>query len=715
MIHFFRLGPLLRREGSTFAYVGIDEQGAVLREDAPTDVEGCRALAARAKERPLRCEPTLAEAARALQIEAGPLPEAILPLRATLAYGYQFAPGEAEPAPGVLLRFLEAAARFWRAQPWALVPDHARLEVKVSVGRQGHRGRAHLQGAGDECASLLVEGEAGEVPSAPAEGGTGSAAHGTVIAFVAEPAFARAAVEEAFGLPRLPVVTLTGEGVERAAGSQDLVTAAALLTAIAELGEADRPTVPEGFDAVVGVGALAAAVHVVLSGAPEPEEVRAFESVHLTRREARAAEGAAAPEASPPPAEPPPAETRPGRRAGGGEGTALRERALGASVRLIGRAARGAGRVAAALWRAPRRALAAARRRRPAAPPRKAPTSPPARSAPPPVEAPPSAPTVAAAGPAPEPPSNPFAPFAKLLGLPVPEDPPPLPEEDERREATLAANLVERFAASPPEQASFPAIALQIMDLVASAEADVSRVAGVISRDPALSAGVISVANSPVFRGLSDVETVREAVARLGLQEVGRVAAAVSARDLFNPKLAAERAGSGGRAEALFARSVAVGSAAASAAMRQRGARSDHVYLGGLLHDIGQALALKVLAGMEGGPAPGELEPPRLERILDRAHVAIGTAAHQAWALPKYLALVCAHHHDEEVPADAEHLDLHLVRLTSALASLKDPLFAARAAREIVGSARALHLDPYGVRALHAELASRLRTSAALR
>jgi HD-like signal output (HDOD) protein len=225
---------------------------------------------------------------------------------------------------------------------------------------------------------------------------------------------------------------------------------------------------------------------------------------------------------------------------------------------------------------------------------------------------------------------------------------------------------------------------------------------------------VLSVANSAVFRGVTEVETVREAVTRLGLQEVGRVAAAVAARTLFNPHVREERAAFSRRSTALFTRSVAVGSAAASVAMRHPGARSDRVYLGGLLHDVGKGLALRALARLVLDGGEPEPDPSRLERVLERVHVEIGDQAIKAWALPTYLALICSRHHDEVVPSDAEFLELHLVRLASAVAALREPTFSARAAREIVQSSAALRLDAYEVRALRAELRQAEERAAAL-
>jgi hypothetical protein len=110
MVHVFRLGPILHSGRPAFAYVGVDEQGAVLREVAHTDAEGFRAMVAAARDQPLRCEPSRAEAGEPFQIESAPLPETILPVRATLAYEYAFGLGNNASAPSVLLRFLKASS-----------------------------------------------------------------------------------------------------------------------------------------------------------------------------------------------------------------------------------------------------------------------------------------------------------------------------------------------------------------------------------------------------------------------------------------------------------------------------------------------------------------------------------------------------------------------------------------------------------------------------
>jgi len=304
------------------------------------------------------------------------------------------------------------------------------------------------------------------------------------------------------------------------------------------------------------------------------------------------------------------------------------------------------------------------------------------------------------------PPPDPFTPFAKALGLPVPAAPAPLDEAEELAELELAARVLDHCRRNKLGPASAPTLSLRILNLVATPDVEVTELARTIAADPALSAGLLNVANSAYYRGLSEIETIRDAITRLGFDEVGRVAGALSAKSLFNPKLRQELAAFGPRFSALYKRAITVATGAAALAMRCRGARSDRAYLGGMLHDVGRTVALRAVATLtlEGGPAMPAGDP-RLGRLLDRVHVEVGGEVHQEWQLPLYLTVLAVRHHDAEIPSDADFIDLHVVRLAAAVHDLRaDQAAARRAADEIVQSAGALRLDPNGVRALAAEL-----------
>ena len=233
----------------------------------------------------------------------------------------------------------------------------------------------------------------------------------------------------------------------------------------------------------------------------------------------------------------------------------------------------------------------------------------------------------------------------------------------------LAALLLQHFRKNRPGPAAAPSLSLRLLNLVASPRAEVAEMVRLISADPALSAGVLTVANSVVHRGQDEIETVRAAVVRLGLEEVARVAGAVGARSLFNPRLRAELAVHGRSFSALFHRALTVAGGAAALALQVKGGRSDRAYLGGMLVDVGKSIGLRSLVALKDLPGAPQNDPARAARALELVHVEVGGECHQEWSLPQYLTVMAVRHHDPEIPADPEFVDLHAVRLCGALST----------------------------------------------
>ncbi len=249
MIHVFRLGPLDVGGRNSYAYGGLDTDGRLFApEIARTDAEGLGAIARRYSGQPLRCEPGLAEAARPFGFEPAPLPEAARLRRAILAYGLALGDLAGSPEMGALVRFLEACAVFWSARPWELFEPEEPLPVTLSERGRTRQAEASVMGAGgmefgaalyDEpgsilrVATLVSEGRMRDVRRIPA----------LAVTFDEGPAWAAAAIDAEFGLPRLPVPMRVRKGKVDAPTTEELLDAAALLEAVAELsgpGEADR-------------------------------------------------------------------------------------------------------------------------------------------------------------------------------------------------------------------------------------------------------------------------------------------------------------------------------------------------------------------------------------------------------------------------------------------------------------------------------------------
>jgi SEC-C motif-containing protein len=245
MVHVFRLGPLDVGGRKAFAYGGIDTNGEPIQpEVAHTDAKGLGAIAKRFAGQPLRCEPALADAARPLGFEPAPLPGSALLPRATLAYGLALGPAAGQPTMDVVIRFLEACAEFWSSQPWELIESDEAVSVALTERGRTRETEASVMGAGGEQFGVALYDEPGSIRRVADLVTAGrmkdaSRVSALAVTFDEEPAWAAAALDDAFGLPRLPVPIRVSRGKGGTATTEELLDAAAVLEALAALSAPD--------------------------------------------------------------------------------------------------------------------------------------------------------------------------------------------------------------------------------------------------------------------------------------------------------------------------------------------------------------------------------------------------------------------------------------------------------------------------------------------
>lgn len=308
---------------------------------------------------------------------------------------------------------------------------------------------------------------------------------------------------------------------------------------------------------------------------------------------------------------------------------------------------------------------------------------------------------------APAPSSTAAAASDPLVALGIqPAEPPVLSEAQQAEVERLVAAIKAHFAAARDDLEMLPSSCLRILNLVSRPDLELGELTSVASQDPAISAAVLRVANSAAVGGTGrEVRTVRDAIARLGVAEVGHVAAAVSARVLFSARAKAEQAMFASRRTDLHWRAVTAAAGAAHLSMQRRTGRSDLAYLGGMMHDVGKAVALGSLCSLAvAGRAPREIETAVLDAVLEQVHTEIGTDALRHWSMPGYLVTLCATHHDPKLPEGPENVEVHLVRVVAGLLAVRANPGDAEALELMLQSADVLHLQPLELRALDSDL-----------
>lgn len=200
----------------------------------------------------------------------------------------------------------------------------------------------------------------------------------------------------------------------------------------------------------------------------------------------------------------------------------------------------------------------------------------------------------------------------------------------------------EQFPWLRPDDLSIPMLpdqALRGMQLASDPDITVTKLAGLVSKDPVLATRVLGLANSAMYGGLSPLGSVQDAVVRLGVNCVRNLVVTVSlngqmaAPDLYGregPRFMAHAVGT-----AYMARLVA-----------------DHVrddveeaFLTGLLHDIGKLVVLKTAHDYQRQHRV-TLDPDDIADAVTHAHAPCGALALHFWRLPEEILDAVRHHHD---------------------------------------------------------------------
>jgi diguanylate cyclase (GGDEF)-like protein len=200
----------------------------------------------------------------------------------------------------------------------------------------------------------------------------------------------------------------------------------------------------------------------------------------------------------------------------------------------------------------------------------------------------------------------------------------------DKLEAKLIRQLNEGHAPLPV----IPAVAMAALRMAQQPNVNITHLANLVEKDPLLAARFLAVANSALFYRGFRTASVRDAVTRMGLSEsrdiLGSIAAS-SALPQYNEVLSqlSERATLAGRLAQLACRELRL--------------PYEPAHLCGLLHNLGEARVLRILASQ---PTPPEGLPAVLA-LVDKYHTQAGAQLAEKWNLHSDIVQACALHHDE--------------------------------------------------------------------
>lgn len=207
--------------------------------------------------------------------------------------------------------------------------------------------------------------------------------------------------------------------------------------------------------------------------------------------------------------------------------------------------------------------------------------------------------------------------------------------------------------------ASFPDIYFKIMRAVENPDSTAQHLADIVSKDTSLSAKLLKVINSPLYGFSGRISSLARGVALLGTRELTQLAIGVSVLGMFQDIPAKTL-----NLRDFWQHSLACAVLAHNLAAQSTTISREHCFVGGILHDIGRLIMLRLAPGT----AMQAMNMAMTQRIplytaeqalfgYDHTHVA--DRLFREWQIPEnYRHIVATHHAPEN--SDSESTIVHV-------------------------------------------------------
>jgi HD-like signal output (HDOD) protein len=185
------------------------------------------------------------------------------------------------------------------------------------------------------------------------------------------------------------------------------------------------------------------------------------------------------------------------------------------------------------------------------------------------------------------------------------------------------------------ELPSLPDVAIRIAKVINDSNTDSRDIARVVQADPTVAARIISVVNSPAYRGKSAIDNLSDAVSRLGRNVTYHLVTSFVLCKLFHSR----SPGLKQRMVQLWRHSAYVAALCHELARVTPGLEPAQAMLCGLLHDIG---ALAILGAARKKPELTE-SPELLDQVLNSLKAEVGAMVLRKWEFPDYFIQAALH------------------------------------------------------------------------
>ncbi len=223
------------------------------------------------------------------------------------------------------------------------------------------------------------------------------------------------------------------------------------------------------------------------------------------------------------------------------------------------------------------------------------------------------------------------------------------------RETEIYWEFYETVREGKLELPSMPDIAMRIAKVVNNPDTDSGDIARVIQADPTVAARLISVVNSVAYRGRSSINSLPDAITRLGRNVIHNLVISFALGSLFRSRSKTLQS----RMVTLWKHACHVAAISQELGRVTPGKNPDHALLAGLVHDIG---ALPIISAARTHHEIAE-QPQLLDETIAHLKAEVGAMVLKKWAFADDFIQVALHSDDwmQDTSDQPSYLDLVLV------------------------------------------------------
>jgi len=249
------------------------------------------------------------------------------------------------------------------------------------------------------------------------------------------------------------------------------------------------------------------------------------------------------------------------------------------------------------------------------------------------------------------------------------------------QQQSIADEVLSAIESGKLELPTLPDVAIKIRELIDDPNVSADQLVNLLSADPVVSAHIIKAANSAAAGGLR-VDTLREAIARLGYRMLRNLVMSVAVGNIFKASSPIiDR-----HLKRLWEHSRVVAANSFVLALHQKHLKPEQAMLAGMVHNLG-ALPLCIYANR----FHPRLEQAALEELVRRFSTRVGVALLHNWHFPPEIIEVVAGYENLQRTNDSGMADYADV---VTIANLQIPATAKFVAWQNISAATRLGCDP---------------------